>query len=425
MVVLDHIGQLATCRPEGGQGDIHAIADAALAWEGDTIRWAGPRRELPAEWAGAERRDAGGRLVIPGLVDCHTHLAFGGWRAEEFEQRILGRSYLDIAGSGGGIARTMRLTRAATEATLAARAAGFLREMLALGVTTVECKSGYGLDREHELRLLRIYRSLGEAGPVRIVPTFLGAHVVPPEYRDDRAGYLSLLIDDLIPTIAREGLAEFCDVFVERSAFTIDEARRILRAGQAQGLGAKLHADQLSAGGGAELAGELRAVSADHLECASDAGVAAMARAGVVAVSLPFASLYLSQVPFAARRWIEAGVAVAVATDFNPGSAPSYHLPFALTLACTLQRMTPAEALKGATCYAARAIGLEGRVGSLQPGKAADFAVIDAPDVNHWLYHLQPNACRLTVVGGRPVWTAPGGAPETPRSGAKELRFTS
>jgi len=408
MRLLENIAQLATCRAEGGQGDIHAIEDAALVWQGETIRWVGPRREVPPEYAAGERIDAGGRLVIPGLVDCHTHLAFGGWRAEEFEQRIQGRSYLEIAAAGGGIARTMRLTRAASEAELTERAAGFLREMGALGVTTVECKTGYGLDREHELRLLRVYRTLAAAQPIRLVPTFLGAHVVPPEYRDDRGGYLDLLIDDLLPTIARERLAAFCDVFVERSAFTVDEARRLLRAAQAVGLGAKLHADQLTQGGGAELAAELGAVSADHLECASEAGISAMARAGVLAVSLPLASLYLGQVPAPARRWIEAGVAVAVATDFNPGSAPIYHLPFALTLACTLQRMTPAEALKGATVLAARAVGLEPRVGSLEPGKAADFALIDAPDVNHWLYNLRANACRLTVIGGRPAWAAEG-----------------
>jgi imidazolonepropionase len=408
MKLLENIAQLAACRAEGGQGEIHAVEDAALVWEDETIRWVGPRRELPAEYARAERHDAGGGLVIPGLVDCHTHLVFGGWRAEEFEQRILGRSYLEIAAEGGGIARTVRLTRGATDAELAARAAGFLREMRALGVTTVECKSGYGLDVRHELRLLRVYRSLAESQPVRLVPTLLGAHVVPPEFRDDRAGYLALLIDELIPAAARERLAAFCDVFVERSAFTVDEARRILHAGQVAGLGAKLHADQLSAGGGAELAAELGAVSADHLECASEAGMAAMARAGVVAVSLPLASLYLGQAPFAARRWIEAGVPVAVATDFNPGSAPSYHLPFALTLACTLQRMTPAEALKGATIVAARAVGLAARVGSLEPGKAADFALIDAPDVQQWLYHLQANACRATVIAGTVAYAAGG-----------------
>ena len=408
MKLLENIAQLATCRAEGAQGDIHPIGDAALVWDEDTIRWVGPRRDLPSEFVAAERLDAGGGLVIPGLVDCHTHLAFGGWRAEEFEQRIQGRSYLEIAAAGGGIARTMRLTRAASEAELTERAAGFLREMARLSVTTVECKTGYGLDREHELRLLRVYRTLAAAQPIRLVPTFLGAHLVPPEYRNDRGGYLDLLIDDLLPVIGRERLAAFCDVFVERSAFTVDEARRLLRAAQAVGLGAKLHADQLSQAGGAELAAELGAVSADHLECASEAGISAMARAGVVAVSLPLASLYLGQVPAPARRWIEAGVAVAVATDFNPGSAPSYHLPFALTLACTLQRMTPAEALKGATVLAARAVGLEPRVGSLEPGKAADFALIDAPDVNHWLYHLRANACRLTVIGGRPAWSAEG-----------------
>jgi imidazolonepropionase len=406
MKVLEHIGQLATCRAAGGQGDIHAIADGAVAWQGETIRWVGPRAELPPEFARGERIDAGGGVVIPGLVDCHTHLAFGGWRAEEFVQRLQGRSYLEIASAGGGIARTMRLTRDAGRDQLTARAADFLTRMLELGVTTVECKSGYGLDRANELKLLEVYRSLGAAQPIRLVPTVLGAHVVPPEFRDDRAGYLSLLIDDLIPHIGRERLAAFCDVFVERSAFSPDEARRVLRAGREAGLGGKLHADQLSAGGGAELAAELGAVSADHLECASDAGIAAMARAGVVAVSLPLASLYLGQTPAPARRWIDAGVAVAVATDFNPGSAPSFHLPFALTLACTLQRMTPAEALKGATIIGARAVGLEDRVGSLEPGKLADLAVLDAPDVTHWLYHLRPNACRRTVIGGETRWTA-------------------
>jgi imidazolonepropionase len=408
MNLLENISQLATCRAEGGQGEIHAIPDGALVWEGDAIRWVGRRGDLPREYQGAERYDAGGGLVIPGLVDCHTHLAFGGWRAEEFEQRLLGRSYLEIAAAGGGITRTMRLTRAADDDELAARASGFLGGMLALGVTTVECKSGYGLDRANELRLLRLYRHLATTQPARLVPTFLGAHVLPPEFRDNRAGYLDLLTDDLLPIIARERLADFCDVFVERSAFTLEDARRLLTAARALGLGAKLHADQLSPGGGAELAAELGAVSADHLECASEGGIRAMARAGVVAVSLPLASLYLGVAPAPARRWIEAGAAVAVATDFNPGSAPSYHLPFALTLACTLQRMTPAEALKGATVIAARAVGLDARLGSLEVGKVADFAVIDAPDVTHWLYHLRGNACRSTVAGGSIAWNAPG-----------------
>jgi imidazolonepropionase len=414
MKILQNISQLATCAPEGGQGEIHGISDAAMVWAGTTIRWVGPRSELPAAYNGVERLDARGGLVVPGLVDCHTHLAFGGWRADEFVQRIQGAGYLDIARAGGGIGRTVRLTRDAGEDALYRRARGFVHEMITLGVTTVECKSGYGLDREHELELLRVYRRLSESEPVRIVPTFLGAHVVPPEYRERRDAYVALL-EELIPVIAAERLATCCDAFVEESAFSVDEARRILLAGRAAGMAPRLHADQLSSSGGAELAAELGALSADHLEHVSDAGIAAMARQGVVAVSLPLASLYLGQPPMPARRLIEAGVAVAVATDFNPGSAPSYHLPLAMTLACTLQRMTPAEALKGATLHAAKALGLEQRVGSLERGKAADFALIDAPDVDHWLYHFRPNACRLTVAGGRVVWRAPG------RSGTREL----
>jgi imidazolonepropionase len=406
MKLLHNISQLAACRADGGQGEIHAISDAALVWEGETIRWVGARADLPSEFEAAERIDAGGGLVIPGLVDCHTHLAFGGWRAEEFEQRIRGQSYLEIAQGGGGIARTVRLTREASEDALLERGAGFLREMLALGVTTVECKSGYGLDRENELKLLRVYRALARTQPVRLVATFLGAHIVPPEHREHREEYIRLLVEELIPDVAREGLAGFCDVFVEASAFTVEEARRILLAGRAAGLAPKLHADQLTSGGGAELAAEMGAASADHLDHASEAGVAAMARAGVVAVSLPLATLYLGQPPMPARRFIEAGVPVAVATDFNPGSAPSYHLPLALTLACTLQRMTPAEALKGATCYAARALGLGERAGTLEAGRPADFAVIDAPSVNHWLYHFRANACRTTVIGGTVQWAS-------------------
>ncbi|MEJ2371456.1 MAG: imidazolonepropionase [Gemmatimonadales bacterium] len=400
MPVLRNIGELATCRADGGQAEIHAVSEAALAWRDGQILWLGPEADLPFEPGVEESFDAGGRLVVPGLVDCHTHLAFAGWRAGEFEQRILGRSYLEIAEAGGGILSTVRATRAASREDLQARSRLFLDEMLALGVTTVECKSGYGLSLEEELKQLEVYRRLAEAGPVRIVPTLLAAHVVPPAYCENRDGYIDLVVEEIIPRAAAEGLARCCDVFLERSAFTREEARRILEAGNDAGLLGKLHADQLTDGGGAGLAAEAGAVSADHLECISEGGIRALAEAGVVAVSLPIATLYLNQEPMPARRLIDAGAAVAVATDFNPGSAPSYHLPFAMTLACNLQRMTPAEVLKGATIYAARAIGLEDRVGSLEPGKAADFAVIDAPDVDHWLYHLRPNACVATVIGG-------------------------
>jgi imidazolonepropionase len=404
--VLRNIGFLATCRAGGAQGEVHQVREAAVAWRDDTIAWVGPERDLPADFRGDTVLDAGGGLVVPGLVDCHTHLAFGGWRADEFEQRIAGATYLEIARRGGGIASTVARTRAATDDELLAGCRSHLTGMRALGVTTVECKSGYGLDPDAELRLLKLYRRLAEEGPTRVVATLLGAHVVGPEFRERRDEYVDLVIGEMIPRAAVGGLARFCDVFVEETAFSVAEARRILRAGQAAGLGAKLHADQLSTGGGAELAAELGAVSADHLERISDGGIEAMARAGTVAVSLPLASLYLHQPPLPARRLIEAGVPVAVATDFNPGSAPSWHLPLALTLACTMQRMTPAEALKGATIIAARAIGLDGAVGSVEPGKRADLAVIGSPDPNHWLYHFRPNACRCTILGGRVVHEA-------------------
>ncbi len=400
MPVLTHIAQLATCRAEGGQGDIHAIRDAALVWEDEQIRWAGRARDLPAEYEAMEQIDAGGRLVIPGLIDSHTHLAFGGWRGGEFAQRMRGADYLEIARQGGGIRATMRATRAASAEELTVRCKAFLEEMARLGVTTVEAKSGYGLNVADELKTLRVYRRLQEEQPLGIAPTFLGAHTVPPEYEGDREGYLRLLTDALIPQIAEQELAAFCDVFVEETAFSPDEARQVFAAATAHGLRPKLHAAQVPDTGGARLAAEVGAASADHLEQAAEEGIRAMAAAGVVAVGLPLASLYLNQPPLPARRFIEAGVPVAVATDFNPGSAPSYHLPLALTLACTMQRMTPAEALKGATCYAARAVGLEDRIGSLEVGKQADFVVIDAPDVNHWLYHFRPNAAVATYVRG-------------------------
>jgi imidazolonepropionase len=410
MKLLRNIAQLATCRADGSQGDIHTISEAALVWDhGGTIEWVGAELELPDRYRSVEQLDAGRRLVVPGLIDCHTHLAFAGWRADEFVQRLQGRTYLEIARGGGGILSTVRQTRAASEEALVQRCRGFLIDILRLGITTIECKSGYGLDEESEIKLLRVYRALASEQPVRLVPTLLAAHTVPPEYRDRRSDYVELVIQRLIPRVASEHLAACCDVFVEESAFTIEEARQILQAGRRAGLALKLHADQLTSGGGAELAAELRAISADHLEHASSRGIAALAAAGVVAVSLPLASLYLGQSPMPARRFIESGVPVAVATDFNPGSAPSYHLPLAMSLACLLQHMTPAEVLKATTVYAARAVGMEERVGSLEIGKTADFAVIDAADVSTWLYHLRPNSCRMTVVGGTVQWSLADG----------------
>jgi imidazolonepropionase len=399
--VLINTRKLAVCRAAGGPDDVGRVADAALAWDdAGRVRWVGPASELPAEFRDSPGIDAGGALVVPGLVDCHTHLAFAGWRTDEFVERCRGATYADIASRGGGILRTVRQSGEATEDELFARCRGFLAAMVRRGVTTLECKSGYGLTVNDELKQLRVYHRLRDEFAGTIVSTFLGAHTVPPEYRSDRAGYVRLVCDDMIPRVAAERLARFCDVFVETGAFTPDEARTIFAAATRHGLRPKLHADQLADGGGAALAAEVGAVSADHLEYASDDGLRAMAASDVVAVALPLASLYLRQPPLDGRRCLAAGVTVAVATDFNPGSAPSYDLPLALTLACTMNRLTPAEVLRGATINAARAIGVEDEVGSLEPGKRADFVLVDADSVEHWLYHYRPDSVRATFIGG-------------------------
>jgi imidazolonepropionase len=401
MPVLRNISQLATCPPGNPQQDAGLIDDAAVAWSDSALSWVGPQSDLPAEFANEPMVDCGNRLVIPGLIDCHTHLCFGGWRGDEFQWRIEGASYQQIAAAGGGIASTVGATRAASLADLEQKAKKALDGMLGLGITTVECKSGYGLDHENELKQLEVYRQLDQAHPVDLVATFLGAHIVPPEYREQREKYIRLLCNDLIPEVGRRGLARFCDIFVEEGAYTIDEARKILGAAAAHGLQLKIHADQLSDGGGATLAAELGAVSAEHLEYVSDEGIKALAASGTVAVSLPLASLYLAEAYLPARKLLAAGVPVAVATDFNPGSAPSFHLPLAMTLACLNQNMSPQEVLNGATSVAARAISEESSKGSLIAGYEADLVIIDAPTLNQWLYHFVPNACLKVLKSGQ------------------------
>lgn len=402
MPVLKNIAELATCPPGGPQDDAGLIRNAAVVFRDEEILWIGRYGDLPSEFRNEPVIDCERRLVIPGMVDCHTHLCFGGWRGDEFEQRLAGASYQDIAASGGGIISTVSATRAASTGELERKARGILEEVLALGVTTVECKSGYGLDEANELKQLEVYRRLNEAQPIDLVSTFLGAHIIPPEYRDRREAYIRLLIDVLIPRVAKNSLASFCDAFVEQGAYSAPEARRIFSAAREHGLGIKVHADQLSDGGGAALAAEFQAVSAEHLEYINEDGIRALAGSGTVAVSLPLASLYLGERYLPARRLLEAGVPVAVATDFNPGSAPSFHLPLAMTLACLNQSMTPQESLMGATTVAARALSLHNRIGSLLPGYQADLAVIDARSLNHWLYHFTPNACVKVLKNG--VW---------------------
>jgi len=400
MPVLRNISQLATCPPGNPQQDAGLLDNAAIAWTGGTINWVGPNSDLPTRFNEEPVIDCHRRLVIPGLIDCHTHLCFGGWRGDEFELRLKGASYQEIAAAGGGITSTVAATRAASGGKLQRKASAILDFMLGLGITTVECKSGYGLDSANELKQLEIYRRLDQSHPVDLVPTFLGAHIVPPEYRDKRGRYIRLLCEELIPMIAKEGLARFCDAFVETGAFTTNEARQILEAAKSHGLQIKVHADQLSDGGGAALAAEMEAVSAEHLEYISDEGIKALAASGTVAVSLPLASLYLGEPFLPARKLLTAGVPVAVATDFNPGSAPSFHLPLAMTLACLSQHMTPQEALNGATTVAARAISAETRIGSLLPDYSADLAILDMPSLNQWLYHFVPNACVAVLKNG-------------------------
>ena len=400
MTVLLNIGQLATCPADSVQQDAGLINDAALVFEGNRIVWIGQQERLPEPYNDHESIDCGQRLVIPGLVDCHTHLCFGGWRNDEFEMRLQGKSYQEIAEAGGGIRSTVAATRAETVEQLLDKALCSLKGMLDLGVTTVECKSGYGLETATELKQLQIYRQLNDLQPVELIPTFLGAHMVPDEYQQDREAYIRLLCEELIPQVSELGLARFCDVFVENGAFTLTEARTILETARLSGLGLKVHADQLSNGGGAQLAASLGAVSAEHLEYADAEGISALAQAGTVAVSLPLASLYLNERYIPAREMLNAGVRVAIATDFNPGSAPSYHLPLAMTLACLNQGMTPQEAIMGATTVAARAVSAEQRIGSLLPGYDADIAIIDTPSVNHWLYHFRANACCGVIKSG-------------------------
>ena len=400
MPLLRNISQLATCPPGNAQQDAGLIGDAALVWRDGVVRWAGRHADLPSRYSAEPVLDCERRLVVPGLVDCHTHLCFGGWRGDEFEARLEGATYQDIAAAGGGIAQTVGATRRSTIGELLRKAKAALDAMLRLGVTTVECKSGYGLDEANELKQLEVYRRLGLEHPVDLVPTFLGAHIIPPEHREHPDRYVDLLCETLIPRVASLNLARFCDVFVEEGAYSVDDARRILGVARKHGLGLKVHADQLSDGGGALLAAEMGAVSAEHLEFVTPEGIEALAASGTVAVSLPLASLYLAERYLPARTLLAAGVPVAVATDFNPGSAPSFHLPLAMTLACLNQSMTPQEALMGATTVAARAVSLQDQVGSLMPGYRADLAIIDSPSLNHWLYHFVPNACIGVMKGG-------------------------
>ncbi|QYC11198.1 imidazolonepropionase [Brevundimonas nasdae] len=365
-----------------------AIEDAAILIKDRRIAWVGARADLPVHEA-VETDRLEGRWVTPGLIDCHTHLVFGGDRSGEFEKRLGGATYEEIARSGGGIVSSVKATREASEDELFASAMARLEGLKASGVNTIEIKSGYGLDHDSELKMLRVARRIGREGGVRVRTSYLGLHAIPPEHRADRAAYVDKAVDDILPAAHAEGLVDAVDAYCEPIAFTQDEVSRLFEKAQSLNLPVKLHADQLSDGGGAALAARYRALSADHIEHSTEAGVAAMAKAGVVAVLLPGAFLMLRETKLPPVDLLRKhGVRMAIASDCNPGTSPVASMTAVLNLACVQFRLTPEEALAGATREAARALGVLNEVGTIETGKAADLAVwsITRPaELAYWL----------------------------------------
>jgi imidazolonepropionase len=379
------------------------MEDAALVVDGDALAWVGPRAELPAAWREKciAEQDAGGMLITPGLIDCHTHLVYGGNRAHEFELRLQGASYEEIARAGGGIASTVQATRAASAAELEASAARRLRALMAEGVTTVEIKSGYGLALAHERKCLQVARTLGQTHAVDVRTTFLGAHAVPPEYAGDADAYVEAVLQ-MLPALHAEGLVDAVDGFCERIAFSAAQIERVFAAAKALGLPMKLHAEQLSDSGGAQLAARYGALSCDHLEWLSEEGARACAEAGTVAVLLPGAFYFLRETRLPPVDLLRANrVPMAISTDSNPGSSPCTSLLLMLNMACTLFRLTPEEALAGVTRHAAQALGLRDR-GTLVAGQLADFVLWDVQHPAELAYALGANPHRQTVFKGQP-----------------------
>ena len=416
-LLIHHAAQLVTCAsPEGPKrgaalADVGAIADGAVAIADGAIVDVGPTADLRGRYEAAETLDAGGKVVCPGFVDAHTHAVYAGDRTAEFEMRLRGATYLEILRAGGGILHTMRATRAATVQELVAGSRRRLDAMLALGTTTAEVKTGYGLDGASEMRMLQAVARLDLEHPLDLVPTFLGAHALPPEYEGHADEYIDLVVQDMLPqaagwypcsSFARDRVPLFCDVFCEEGAFDRDQARRILEAGLAWGLPLKLHADEFQSLGGVSLAVSVGAVSVDHLDVTPPDEIEVLAGSGTLGVILPVVNLNLGSAHFApARAMADAGVALAVATDLNPGSAPCPSMPLAMALACRYGRLLPAEALNAATINAAHAIGLGDRIGSIEVGKQADLLIVDAPDYRHLAYWLGDNLVEQVIKKGQ------------------------
>ncbi|HEV2836675.1 MAG TPA: imidazolonepropionase [Pyrinomonadaceae bacterium] len=393
-------------RPRAGpeMGQVGVVAPGALLVRGTRIERIGTTDQIEQLIdSETEIVNAGGRVVLPGFVDAHTHPVFAGTRVDEFEERIKGATYQEIAARGGGIQSTVNRTRAASLDELVAVGKRYAAWFLRGGTTTVEAKSGYGLSLEDEVKILRAIKRLDEETVLRYVPTFLGAHSIPPEYKARREQYISLLIDEMLPQIARQKLAEFCDVFCEENVFSRDEAWRILSAARCHGLGLRVHADQLSRGGGAALAAELGTITADHLEHTDSVGIAALKSAGVQPVLLPGSVYALGSSHYpAAREMIDAGLAVVLATDFNPGSSPTPSMLTVLSLAATHMKMTPAEAITAATINGAYSLHRGDQLGSLEPGKIADFVIHDCDDYRELAYFFGvSHAWQVYVAGER------------------------
>lgn len=410
-LLIDNISQLVTltgpARPRVGREmrELGVINGGALLARDGVIVAVGAASEVaPQAGPDAMRIDAGDSVVMPGFVDPHTHPVFAGTREDEYEMRAAGLTYQQIAAQGGGIRSTVRKTRAASEDELFEMALPRLQRLIEHGTTTVEAKSGYGLTLDDELKILRVIARLNAETPLELIPTFLGAHEIPDEYCGDREGYIRLIIDEMLPRVAAEGLARYCDVFCESHVFTVDESRRVLARARELGLGARLHAEQLSLSGGAGLAAELGAATGDHLEWIDADGILAMKQAGVIAVLLPGAVFNLGLTRYApARAMIEADLAVALATDFNPGSSPTPSMQMILSIACTQMRMTPAEAIAAATINAAYSLERGERIGSLEAGKQADVVVFDCADYRQIPYLFGVNHALVVIKSGRVV----------------------
>jgi imidazolonepropionase len=422
--IIYNAGQLATCVSPAGpkkgpkkgaeMGDLGIIENGAVAIKDGVIVAAGPSRDVMRDFQAGNMIDAKGNVVMPGFVECHTHLVYGGHRLNEFELRIRGASYLEIMEAGGGIVSTMRHTREASVAELMAGSGKRLEQMFALGATTCEVKTGYGLDTETELKMLHVIEELDKTHQADLVPTFLAAHAFPPEYKEKQDAYVSLVCDEMIPLAAKwyaashfaeKGTPFFIDVFCEKNAFTLEQSKRVLEAGKSYGMKIKAHVDEFTNLGGARFAIENGATSIDHLDAISDEEIALLANSETTGVVTPTVNFNFGSTEFAgARKMIDAGCAIALSTDFNPGSAPCPSLPNAMAIACRYQKLSPAEALNAATINSAFAVGLGNKIGSIETGKQADLLILDTSDYRQLAYEFGGNLIGQVIKKGQNVY---------------------